>query len=94
MNNFYIVKALLNAWHQLNLEIYYSSSNTAILSASRFASVGCAYVHFSFLPESEFFCVSLTYYKNGQRLEKECKTDNLHRAMKAAYLYSKELDTL
>lgn len=94
MNEFFTVKALLNAWHQLNLEVYYSSSNTAILSASRFSSVECAYVHFSFLPESEFFCVSYTYYKNGQRFEKECKTANLHRAMKAAYLYSKELDTL
>jgi len=94
MREFFTVKALLNAWHQLNLKVYPSASDTAILCASRFASIGCAYVHFSFLPESEFFCVTFVYYKDGQRIEKRCQTADLHKAMKAAYLYSEELNTL
>lgn len=94
MNEFFTVKALLNAWHQLNLEVCHSSSDTAILSASRFASTDCAYVHFSYLPESEFFYVSYTYYEGGKRFEKEYQTANLHRAIKAAYRYSEELNTL
>ena len=94
MKEFFTVKALLNAWHQLNLKVCYSSSDAAILSASRFASTDCAYVHFSYLPESELFYVSYTYYKDNKRFEKEYQTANLHKAVKMAYRYNKELGTL
>ena len=94
MREFFTVKALLNAWNQMGMKTYPSDSKAPILSASRFASIGCAYVHFSFLPESEFFCVTFVYYKDGQRIEKRCQTTDLRKAMKAAYLYTEELNTL
>ena len=94
MNEFYTVKALLNVWRQLGMKMYPSSSKAPIISATRFVPVGCAYTYFSFQPDWGQFSVSLIYYKEGTRIEKECRTVDLHKAMKAAYLYNKELDTL
>lgn len=94
MNEFFTVKALLNAWRQLNMTMYPSSSKTPILSVSRFVPVGCAYVYFSYQPMSDLFYVSITYYKEGARIEKEYSTNNLHKAVKIAYRYNEELNTL
>ena len=94
MSEFFTVKALLNAWRQLGMKMYPSDSKSPIISASRFVPIGCAYVYFSYQPMSDLFNVSLTYYKEGNRIEKDCMTDNIHKAMKVAYLYSEELDTL
>ena len=94
MSEFFTVKALLNAWRQLGMKMYPSDSKSPIISASRFVPIGCAYVYFSYQPMSDLFNVSLTYYKEGNRIEKDCMTDSLRKAMKVAYLYSKELDTL
>lgn len=94
MNEFYTMKALLNVWRQLGMKTSPSSSKSPIISASRFRPIGCAYVYFSYQPLCDLFNVSITYYKEGNRIEKNCMTDDFRKAMKAAYLYSEELDTL
>lgn len=94
MNEFFTVKALLNAWRQLGMTMYPSDSKTPILSVSRFVPVGCAYVYFSYQPMSDLFYTSITYYKEGTRMEKEYSTNDLHKAIKMAYRYNEELDTL
>lgn len=94
MNEFFTVKALLNAWRQLGMCMYPSDSKSPILSASCFADTKCAYVYFGYLPATQSFSVALTYRKNGRRFEKECVTTDIHKAMKAAYLYREELEIL
>ena len=94
MNEFYTVKALLNAWRQLDMSSYPSDSKTPILSASCFADTKCAYVYFGYLPAMQSFSVALIYRKNGRRFEKECVTTDIHKAMKIAYLYKEELAIL
>lgn len=94
MDEFLTIKAVFNIWNQLRMTHYPSSSKYKIISASRFAPYGCAYVFFSYDPLGAPFHVSLTYYKDGNRINKEYSTDNLHKAVKMAYRYSEELDAL